>query len=133
MSMINATITEIQSLDSLNIVSFDFFGTPLKMMSLDLSDAMQVGREVILNVKPFHITIVKDFYGEISYSNRLDAVVKSCEDGELLSSVKLSVNGVIFESIITKELALEMELKEGDNVLVMIKANDLSIQEVLNA
>ena len=133
MSTINATITEIQNVDSLNIVSFDFFGTPLKMMSLDLSDAMQVGREVILNVKPFHITIVKDFYGEISYSNRLDAVVKSCEDGELLSSVKLSVNGVILESIITKELSLEMELKEGDNVLVMIKANDLSIQEVINA
>jgi len=133
MSMINASITEIQSVDSLNIVSFDFLGTPLKMMSLDLSDEMQVGREVILNVKPFHITIVKDFYGDISYSNRLDAVVKSCENGELLSSVKLSVNGVIFESIITKELALEMELKEGDNVLVMIKANDLSIQEVINA
>ena len=133
MSKINAKITEIQSVDSLNIVSFDFFGTSIKMMSLDLNDEMQVGREVILNVKPFHITIVKDFYGDISYSNRLDAVVKSCENGELLSSVKLSVNGVILESIITKELALEMELKEGDNVLVMIKANDLSIQEVINA
>jgi len=133
MSKINAKITEIQSVDSLNIVSFDFFGTYIKMMSLDLNDEMQVGREVILNVKPFHITIVKDFYGDISYSNRLDAVVKSCENGELLSSVKLSVNGVILESIITKELALEMELKEGDNVLVMIKANDLSIQEVINA
>ncbi len=132
MSIINASITEIQSVDSLNIVSFDFFGTTLKMMSLDLSEAMQVGREVRLNVKPFHITIVKDFYGDISYSNRLDAVVKSCENGELLSSIKLSVNGVILESIITKELALEMKLKAGDNVLVMIKANDLSIQEVLN-
>jgi len=132
MSMINAKITEIQSVDSLNIVSFDFLGTPLKMMSLDLKDEMQVGREVSLNVKPFHITVVKDFYGDISYSNRLDAVVKSCENGELLSSVKLSVNGVVLESIITKELALEMELKAGDKVLAMIKANDLSIQEVIN-
>jgi len=102
------------------------------MMSLDLKDEMQVGREVSLNVKPFHITVVKDFYGDISYSNRLDAVVKSCENGELLSSVKLSVNGVVLESIITKELALEMELKAGDKVLAMIKANDLSIQEVIN-
>jgi len=132
MSLINATITEIQSVDSLNIVSFDFSGIPLKMMSLDLNDEMQVGRDVTLNVKPFHITIVKDFYGDISYSNKLNAVVKSCEDGELLSSVKLRVNGVVFESIITKELALEMELKVGDNVIVMIKANDLSIQEVIN-
>ena len=81
MSMIAATITEIESVDNLNIVSFDFLGTPLKMMSLDLKDEMQVGREVSLNVKPFHITVVKDFYGEISYSNRLDAVVKSCDNG----------------------------------------------------
>jgi len=132
MSIINARITEIHSVDSLNIVSFDFLGTTLKMMSLDLNAEMQVGREVRLNVKPFHITIVKDFYGDISYSNRLDAVVQSCENGELLSSVKLLVNSAIFESIITKELALEMKLKAGDNVLVMIKANDLSIQEVLN-
>jgi len=132
MSMINAIITNIESVDSLNVVSFDFSGTSLKMMSLDLSEEMQVGREVRLNVKPFHITIVKDFYGDISYSNRLDAVVKSCENGELLSSIKLLVNGVIFESIITKELSLEMKLKAGDNVLVMIKANDLSIQEVIN-
>ena len=50
----------------------------------------------------------------------------------VLSSVKLLVNGVIFESIITRELALEMELKAGDKVLAMIKANDLSIQEVIN-
>ena len=132
MSMINASITKIQTVDSLNIVSFDFLGTTLNMMSLDLSDEMQVGREVILNVKPFNITIVKDFYGDISYSNRLDAVVKSCENGKLLSSVKLLVNGEVFESIITKELALEMKLRAGDKVLVMIKANDLSIQEVLN-
>ncbi|MEN8303053.1 MAG: TOBE domain-containing protein [Campylobacterota bacterium] len=133
MSMINASITEIQSVDSLNIVSFDFCGTPLKMMSLDLSDEMQVGCEVVLNVKPFHITIVKEFYGDISYSNKLNAVVQSCENGELLSSVKLLVNGVVLESIITKELALKIKLKAGESVLVMIKANDLSIQEVIDA
>ena len=133
MSIINATITEIKSVDNLNIVSFDFSGTLLKMMSLDLNDEMKVGRIVKLNVKPFHITIVKEFYGSISYSNKLNAVVKSCENGELLSSVKLLVNGVILESIITKELAVQMKLKAGDSVIAMIKANDLFIQEVMNA
>lgn len=132
MSLINSVITQIETVDSLNIVHFDFAGSKLKMMSLDLSDEMQVGSKVVLSVKPFHITIVKDFYGDISYSNKLKAVVKSCTDGKLLSSVNLVVNGVILESIITKELAQEMELKIGDNVIVMIKANDLSIQEVLN-
>ncbi len=132
MSLINAVITQIETVDSLNIVHFDFAGSELQMMSLDLSKEMQVGSKVILSVKPFHITIVKDFYGDISYSNKLQAVVRSCENGELLSSVKVIVNGVGLESIITKELALEMELKLGDNIIVMIKANDLSIQEVLN-
>ena len=132
MSLINAVIKRIQTLESLNIVSFDFNGNELKMMSLDLSDEMKVGRRVMLSVKPFHLTIVKEFYGEISYSNKLNAVVNSCENGKLLSSVKLSVNGIVLESIITKELAIAMELQQGDNVMLMIKANDLSIQEVLN-
>ncbi len=132
MSLINAVITQIESIDSLNIVHFDFLGSELKMMSLDLNSQMQVGSKVILSVKPFHITIVKDFYGDISYSNRLQGAVSSCENGELLSSVKLLVNGVVLESIITKELAMEMKLKIGDSIIVMIKANDLSIAEVIN-
>ena len=67
MSQIKSTITQIDHIDNLNIVTFDFYGHSLKMMSLELSDDIKVGKEVRLGIKPTHIAIAKDFSGVVSY------------------------------------------------------------------
>jgi len=131
MSQITAVITDIESVDNLNIVKFDFSGQPLKMMSLGLSEEVAVGKRVILGVKPTHIAIGKDLSGLLSYSNQIPSKIISCEHGKLLSSIKLSVQDIMLESIITLESALSMDLKEDDEVTIMIKASQLSILEVL--
>jgi len=130
MSQIRAIITDIDTVDNLNIVKFDFSGQPLKMISLGLSDDISVGKEVILGVKPTHIAIGKDFSGLLSYSNQIKSTIISCKHGKLLSSIKLSVQDIILESIMTLESALSMELEIGDEVTVMIKASELSILKV---
>ncbi len=132
MSNITATVTDIDNVDSLNIVKFDFLGNQLKMMSLDLSENIKTGTKVILSVKPTHIAIAKDFQGVVSYSNQIKSTITEIENGKLLSTVKLSVNDEILESIITKESALRMNLKEKDIVTIMIKASELSIKEVID-
>jgi len=131
MSQIKAIITQIEAVDNLNIVKFDFFGHGLTMMSLGLSSEISVGKEVILGIKPTHIAIGKDFSGLVSYSNQIKAKIISCENGKLLSSIKLSVEDVVLESIITAESALRMDLKVDDDVTMMIKASELSILRVL--
>lgn len=132
MSKLKATIKCIDNVENLNIVTFDFRGAILKMMSLDLSDDIQVGKKVTLAVKPSHIAIAKDFSGIVSYSNQLKSTIKSCDNGKLLSSIKLLIGDVILESVITFESVLKMDLKEGDEVTAMIKASELSIKEVLD-
>ena len=132
MSKIKAIITRIDSVESLNIVTFDFYGTILKMMSLDLSEEIEVGRKVTLAVKPSHIAIAKEFSGMVSYSNQLKATIHSCDNGKLLSSIKLRIEDVMLESIITLESVLKMDLKAGDEVTAMIKASELSIVDVLD-
>jgi len=132
MSKIKAIITRIDSVESLNIVTFDFYGTMLKMMSLDLSKEIGVGRKVTLAVKPSHIAIAKEFSGMVSYSNQLKATIHSCDNGKLLSSIKLRIEDVMMESIITLESVLKMDLKAGDEVTAMIKASELSIVDVLD-
>lgn len=132
MSHIKATITRIESVESLNIVTFDFYGTVLKMMSLDLSEEIAVGRKVTLAVKPSHIAISKELSGMLSYSNQLKATIHSCDNGKLLSSIKLRIEDVMLESIITLDSVLKMDLKAGDEVTAMIKASELSIVDVLN-
>ena len=127
-----ATIVEIKSVDNLNIVKFDFAGTILSMMSLELSQNIRVASKVILSTKPTHVAIAKEFSGEVSYSNQLSAKILHVDNGELLSSIKMQVNDTQIESIITKDSSLRMALHVEDEVSVFIKANELSILEVLN-
>ncbi len=131
MSQIKAIITHIETVENLNIVKFDFNGQSLKMMSLGLSEDVSVGREVILGVKPTHITLGKDFSGLVSDSNQIKSKILSCEHGKLLSSIQLLAQEVTLESIITVESAMAMDLKVNDAVIAMIKASEISILEVL--
>jgi len=66
MSTLLATIKKIQSVDTLNIVTFDFNGIELTMMSLGLHDEVQVGKKVSLAIKPSSVAIAKEFSGSIS-------------------------------------------------------------------
>ncbi len=132
MSQLVATIKEINSVDNLNIVEFDFNGLTLKMMSLDLNDDVQVGKRVKLSIKPTNISLAKNLRGEISLSNQIDATIENLENGQLLTSVILKVNDTILESIITVDSSKRMNLQIGEVVTILIKASNLSIGEVLN-
>lgn len=132
MNSITATVKEIKSVDNLNIVKFDFNGNTLTMMSLEIKDNIKAGTIVLLTTKPTYIAIAKDFSGEVSYSNRLHVKIDDIQNGELLSSIKLRTDDTVLESIITKESSQRMKLNVGDEVTAFIKANELSIMEVLD-
>lgn len=132
MTQFVATIKNIDNIDSLNIVEFEFLGTTLKMMSLDLSSEIQLGKKVKLSVKPTNIIIAKNILGDISLSNNIVATIKQIENGKLLSSILLKIGDIFLESIITKDSSLRMNLQINDEVSMYIKASDLSIEEVLN-
>jgi len=131
MNTIVAKVKEIKSINNLNIVKFDFAGTTLSMMSLELSDKIKVGAKVKLSTKPTHVAIAKKFSGEVSYSNKLPVKIVHVENGELLSSIKMRINDTTLESIITRDSSTRMNLRVDDKVTAFIKANELSIVEVL--
>ena len=133
MNTLKATITDIKSVDNLNIVTFKSNGLPLKMMSLDLSNSIEIGKDVVLYVKPTAVGIGKNISGMFSYSNRLNAVVESIDNGELLSSIGLRIYNTILESIITVDSSKAMELKVQDEVVVLIKSSDLYIMKEKDA
>ncbi len=130
MSQLIATVTKIENIDNLNIVTFDFFDNELQMMSLDLSNNIQIGTKVILTVKPTHIGIAKDFNGNISYANQLNTTIKECNNGKLLSSIVLEIKNTTLESIITLNSSQLMDLKVGNKVTAFINASELSILKI---
>ena len=139
MSQIIAKIEDIESVASLNIVRFSCAGQILQMVSLELSDAMRQGRSVTLACKPTSVALAKpaipleDFSAMLSYSNQLNVEIVSIEQGALLSSVMLRLGEFMLESITSTESIDRLGLKEGDRVLALIKANELSILEVRDA
>ena len=85
-----------------------------------------------LSVKPSNISIAKNLIGEISLSNQIVATIQSLENGQLLTSVILKINDTILESIITVDSSKRMNLQIGEVVTILIKASNLSIEEVIN-
>ncbi len=131
MNKIPATVTQIENVDSLHIVSFEFNKTPIKMMSLELSN-IQEGTNVNLIVKPTHVSIAKDFQGLTSFSNTFQGKLTHIECGKLLCNLKITIQDIVLESIITLESFKHMKLKEEDELSVFIKSSDISILEVLH-
>jgi molybdopterin-binding protein len=131
MNELKAIVSNIQSVGSLNIVQFDYTGIILTMMGLELPN-IKIGSKVILSVKPTHIAIAKDFEGNISLSNIIKAKIKELNNGKLLSSMVLKIKEqTTMQSIITYNSSKRMDLKVADEVVMLIKASDLFIKEVL--
>lgn len=132
MNKIEAIISQIDNIENLNIVQFDFSGIKLKMMSLDLNENVKVGQKVLLIVKATNILLAKNFEGMISFSNQINGKIDNIENGKLLCSVTIKVKDTYFQSIITQTSANKMNLKKNDEIDIFIKASDLSIEEVIN-
>ena len=127
-----ARVKDIKTIDSLNIVEFDFNNITLKMMSLELHKEVKLESKVKLLVKPSNVIISKNYIEDISLSNQTLAKIVAIENGELLSSISLKIGDTTFESIITKESSKRLNLQEGNIVNILIKASDLSILRVLH-
>jgi len=130
MNYIEAVVQEIHCVDNINIVRFQAQEQSLSMMSLELDSSLAIGDKVILGAKATTVAISKALNEAISISNQLPSTIYKVDNGELLSSIKLRFFDATIESIITKNSSVKMNLKEGDEVIVLIKASDLSIVEV---
>lgn len=136
MSHLTARIETIDSVSSLNIVTFICAEQKLQMLSLELNETVQVGKSVTLACKPTSVAIAKptmeveSFCAMLSYANQLRVKVISIEKGKLLSTVLLALGSFSLESILSTEALERLSLKEGDDVIALIKANELSILEV---
>jgi len=136
MSQIIATIEKIECVESLNIVIFLSYGSRLKMVSLELDSKVVLGKEVVLSCKPASVALAKPImenekmHSILSYANQIKSVILSIDKGKLLSSVKVGFKDAVLESLIITDSLEKMKIKEGDEVIALIKGSDLSILEI---
>lgn len=131
MNKLIASISDIQSVENLNIVNFNFNNQTLSMVSLDLDNEIKIGTIVELSAKSTHIAIAKEFSGELSYSNQIKASIVEVNNGQLLSSIKAIGEDTLLESVITSASSSKMNLKNGDKITLLIKSTELFISKVI--
>ena len=132
MNKLTASVVAIEAEKSLHIVSFESHGVALKMMGLELPKGLEVGSNVLLGVKSSHVAIAKNVEGDVSFSNQLRVTIDSIDAGKLISTVSVRFYDAVLQSILTRSSVERMKLQKGDLVVILFKASELFVLEVLH-
>jgi molybdopterin-binding protein len=65
----------------------------------------------------------------LSARNQLPGTIKEIQIGEIMAHVVVKVGKNLVESVITRNSALELGLKKGDSVKVVVKSTEVMIQK----
>lgn len=128
MNKLSAVITGLQRSDSLCCIELDASGIALSMLLFELDPSFSQGQRVQVLFKETEVALGKHLSGEISLSNRFRALVKAIRQGDILSDITLDSSAGEFHSIITTRAVERLGLQENDEVAVMVKASQLSLE-----
>ncbi|MBK3332763.1 tobe domain protein [Persephonella atlantica] len=132
MNRIKGKITGIESSGSISLVDVD---TPLGKLCAVIvetpstADYLTVGNQIYVLFKETEVSIGKNLSGELSLRNKIPCIVEKVDKGKILSRVVLRCKDIRIKSIITSRSVERMAIKEGDNVVALIKTNEVSLME----
>ncbi len=133
MNRLLGTIIAIESNEHLSLVDV-FAGqdkfTAMLMETPQNAPYLKVGNTVAVLFKETEVSLAKNLSGELSLRNRIKGTVQKIRRGDILCEVVLDCNGLALTSIITTRAMKRLELQEGDEVVALVKANEVSLMEV---
>jgi len=133
MNKLRGRIIRIESNDHISLVDVDVSGDSFTATLLETpEDApyLKVGNAVDVLFKETEVSLAKGLTGLISLRNRVHTTVKLVRGGVILSEVVLDYRGQAISSIITTRSIQRLEIKPGDEVEAMVKANEVTLMEV---
>ena len=132
MNKLPGKISKIQQSGAILLVDIDVDGHGFSALLIE-SDSqpewLQPGSLVEVVFKETEVTLAKNLSGVISTRNRMACTVQHIERGELLSKVVLQFHRHIITSAITTRSVDLLELKNGDKVKALVKANEISLMK----
>lgn len=128
MNSLTGKIIKIKSDDHFSIVEMDVEGVSLKSIIIETPETvpfLKIDSHVKIMFKETEVSIAKNFSGKISLQNKLPCKIKEIERGTLLSKLILDCRGNKIISIITTAAVEQLELIQNDEVLALIKTNEV--------
>jgi len=133
MNKFRGRITRIESNDHVSLVDVDVGGDNFTATLLETpEDAayLKVGNVVDVLFKETEVSLAKGLSGLISLRNRVMTTVKLVRSGVILSEVVMDYRGQPISSIITTGSIRRLDIKPGDEVEALVKANEVTLMEV---
>ncbi|MFH6962633.1 molybdopterin-binding protein [Flavobacterium plurextorum] len=130
MNILNGTISQIQSHEGISFVrvqSNDVSFSTIVLDTPETSDYLKLQNSVKIIFKETEVVISKDLNPNISTQNKLLCRIESIHKGVILSQINLVHEQQVIKSIITRNACEELNLKENDTVLALIKTNEVSL------
>ena len=133
MNRLRGHITRIESNDHVSLVDVDVSGDTFTATLLETPDDapyLKVGNPVEILFKETEVSLAINLSGLISLRNRVNTTVTLVREGVILSEVVLEYRGQTISSIITTGSIKRLDIKPGDRVEALVKANEVTLREV---
>lgn len=131
MNSIPGTIAAIDTDGNLSLVDIevtsDFRMSALIVETPEQCPWLKTGHRVKILFKETEVSIARNLSGQISLRNRFTATIAAIRSSGMLAEITLDSAGHQVISIITNRSAQKMELKTGDQVEWLVKANEVSL------
>lgn len=131
MNILRGKITHIESHEDLSIVKIKVGNvnfTTIVIETIKTADYLKEGRVIDVLFKETEVVICKDRNTQISLQNRIECVIEKIDKGKLLSQLTLYNEIGQIKSIITTNAVEQLRLQEKDEVIAMIKTNEIMLQ-----
>ena len=131
MNILPGTIQSINTHGNLTLVKVnvsDLTFTSIVIETPDTASYLREGTEIKVMFKETEVIIgLND--PNISLQNRIPAKVTSIKEGKLLSELTLSYRDYSICSVITSNAVRQLQLSPGNEVVAMIKTNEIMLSE----
>lgn len=127
MNELRGTIVAVESAGHVRLVDVNVDGTTFSAILLEAGERLQAGQNVTLAFKETEVSLAKNLSGLISLRNRMAARVHAIDKGKLLTQVTLDYRGTPVVSVITTRSAERLDIKPGDEVEALVKANEMTV------
>lgn len=132
MNKLKGKIMNIESSEHISIVDIEVEGDLFSSVIIETpetADYLRFGNEVFMLFKETEVSIGKALSGNLSLRNRLKSKIKTIEKGTVLTKITLDYKGKDIISVITTRSTNKLDLKVGDEVQGLVKANEVIIMK----
>ncbi|MDD2838684.1 MAG: molybdopterin-binding protein [Sulfuricurvum sp.] len=133
MNKLIAKVEDIRSDEFFSCITVRVNGTDLKLLKTEVPKWLRIGDEVECRVQEAAIALYKGDKDEsVSIENHISGELQHFRKGMVLSEVSVETPCGKLNSLITTDAFNRMELCEGCNVTLLLKAVDIKLTPLLD-